>query len=204
MKRIGVLISGGGSNLQAILDAERAGRLPGVTVAVVVSNRADAGGVARAKMVGVPAVVVDHKAFPDRASFEAELARVLESHRVDLVALAGFMRVLTASFLARFPQRVINIHPALLPAFPGTHGQQQAFDYGVRFSGCTTHFVDDGCDTGPVILQSVVPVLPDDTADTLAARILAEEHRIYPETIRLWAGGLLSIEGRRVVIGKRG
>jgi len=203
MKRMGVLVSGGGTNLQAILDAERAGRLPGVATAVVVSNKADAGGLERARKAGVPTAVVDHSHFPDRPAFEAELARVLESHKVDLVVLAGFMRVLTGAFLSRFPQRVVNIHPALLPSFPGTHGQKQAFDYGVRFSGCTTHFVDEGTDTGPIILQSVVPVLPDDTVESLQARILAEEHRIFPETIRLWAEGRLTVKGRKVVIREK-
>jgi phosphoribosylglycinamide formyltransferase-1 len=203
MKRVGVLVSGGGTNLQAILDAERAGHLPGVAVAVVVSNVAGAGGLARAEKAGVPGAVIEHRRFPDRPSFEAELARVLDEYRVDLVALAGFMRVLTGSFLARYPGRVINIHPALLPCFPGTHGQKQAFDHGVRFTGCTTHFVDEGTDTGPIILQAVVPVLPDDTLESLSARILAEEHRIYPETIRLWAEGRLTVRGRKVVIAEK-
>ncbi len=203
MKRVGALISGGGTNLQAILDAERAGHLPGATVAVVVSNQAGAGGLARADKAGVPTAVVEHARFPDRLSFEDALARVLDEHKVDLVALAGFMRVLTGSFLRRYPGRIVNIHPALLPCFPGTHGQKQAFDYGVRFTGCTTHFVDEGTDTGPIILQAVVPVLPDDTLESLATRILAEEHRIYPETIRLWAEGRLKIQGRKVVIAEK-
>ncbi len=200
MKRLGVLVSGGGTNLQAIIDAVEAGRLPGVEIAVVASNRPGAGALARAERHRIPTLTLDHRSHPDRDSFDQALARELEERRVELVVLAGFMRVLGPSFLRRFPGRVVNIHPALLPAFPGTHGQRQALEHGVRFSGCTTHFVDEGTDTGPIILQAVVPVLPGDTEETLAARILAEEHRIFPETLRLWAEGRLILEGRRVRI----
>jgi phosphoribosylglycinamide formyltransferase-1 len=183
---IAVLISGSGSNLQAIL--------------VVISNKADAYGLERARKHGVPAEVVDHRAFGTREEFDARLVEVIRSYRADLVCLAGFMRVVTPVFLRAFPQRILNIHPALLPAFPGTHGPRQALQYGVRFSGCTVHFLDEGVDTGPVIVQAVVPVYEDDTEDTLAGRILKEEHRIYPMAIRLCLAGKLTISGRRVLI----
>ncbi len=200
MKKIGVLVSGGGSNLQSIIDSIEAGKIDGVSISVVISNKEDAFGLTRAQKHNIPPVVVKHGDYPDREEFETELIRVLDEHEVDLVVLAGFMRVLTPLFVSYYHHRIVNIHPAILPSFPGTHAQQQAFDYGVRFSGCSTHFVDEGTDTGPVILQAIVPVLPDDTVDTLGSRILVEEHRIFPETIRLWAEGKLSIEGRKVRI----
>ncbi len=200
MKKIGVLVSGGGSNLQSIIDSIEAGKIDSVSISVVISNKDDAFGLTRARNHNIPPVVVKHSDYPDREEFETELIRVLDEHEVDLVVLAGFMRVLTPLFVNHYHHRIVNIHPAILPSFPGTHAQQQAFDYGVRFSGCSTHFVDEGTDTGPVILQAVVPVLPDDTVDTLGSRILVEEHRIFPETIRLWAEGKLSIEGRKVRI----
>ena len=196
---IAVLISGSGSNLQAILDAAERGEFPG-RVGVVISNKADAYGLERARKHGVPAEVVDHRAFGTREEFDARLVEVVRSYRADLVCLAGFMRVVTPVFLRAFPQRILNIHPALLPAFPGTHGPRQALQYGVRFSGCTVHFLDEGVDTGPVIVQAVVPVYEDDTEDTLAGRILKEEHRIYPMAIRLCLAGKLTISGRRVLI----
>jgi phosphoribosylglycinamide formyltransferase-1 len=196
---IAVLISGSGSNLQAILDAAERGEFPG-RVGVVISNKADAYGLERARKHGVPAEVVDHRAFGTREEFDARLVEVIRSYRADLVCLAGFMRVVTPVFLRAFPQRILNIHPALLPAFPGTHGPRQALQYGVRFSGCTVHFLDEGVDTGPVIVQAVVPVYEDDTEDTLAGRILKEEHRIYPMAIRLCLAGKLTISGRRVLI----
>jgi phosphoribosylglycinamide formyltransferase 1 len=198
--RVGVLISGSGTNLQAILDAAAADDLGGAQVAVVVSNRPDALGLERARKAGVPAMAVDHRTFTGRQLFEDALIEALRRHRVDLVALAGFMRLLTPHFLRAFPERVVNIHPALLPSFPGTHAQQQAFDYGVRITGCTVHFVDEGTDTGPIIAQAAVPVLPGDDADTLAARILKEEHRIYPHVLRLIASGRVTRDGRRVVV----
>ncbi len=200
MKKIGVLVSGGGSNLQSIIDSIEAGKIDGVSISVVISNKEDAFGLTRAQKHNIPPVVVKHGDYPDREEFETELIRVLDEHEVDLVVLAGFMRVLTPLFVNYYHHRIVNIHPAILPSFPGTHAQQQAFDYGVRFSGCSTHFVDEGTDTGPVILQAIVPVLPDDTADTLGSRILVEEHRIFPETIRLWSEGKLSIEERKVRI----
>ena len=199
MKKIAVLISGGGSNLQSIIDSVESGSL-NLEIALVVSNKADAFGLKRAEKHGIATQVIRHGDFDSRETFEARLIEVLDGYEVDLVVLAGFMRVLTPTFVRHYHHRVMNIHPAILPSFPGTHGQQQAFDYGVRFSGCTTHFIDEGTDTGPIILQAVVPVLPDDTVDSLAARILREEHRIYPESLRLWAAGRLRIDGRKVRI----
>lgn len=199
MKKICVLISGGGTNLQSIIDSVESGYLD-LQIAVVLSNKEDAYGLTRALNHGIPTAVVKHGDFDSREKFEEKLIEVLDAYGVDLVVLAGFMRVLTPLFVNHYHHRIINIHPALLPSFPGTHAQQQAFDYGVRFTGCTTHFVDEGTDTGPIILQTVVPILPDDTADSLASRILKEEHRIYSESLRLWSQGRLSIEGRKVII----
>lgn len=194
---IAVLVSGSGSNLQAIIDATVRGEIPG-RIGLVLSNTPDAYGLERARRHGIPTVVVDHKAFATREEFDARLVEVLKENRVELVCLAGFMRVLTALFIRSFPHRILNIHPALLPAFPGTHAPRQALNYGSRFSGCTVHFIDEGIDTGPVIAQAVVPVFDDDTEETLAARILVQEHKIYPMAIRLFLEGRLSIEGRRV------
>ncbi len=194
---IAVLVSGSGSNLQAIIDASERGEIP-CRVGLVVSNKADAYGLTRAKNHGIPTAVVDHRAFPTRDAFDAELVRVLRGVAPALVCLAGFMRVLTPAFVAAFPHRIINIHPALLPSFPGTHGPAQALRYGVRFSGCTVHFLDEGVDTGPIIVQAVVPVYDDDTEESLAARILKQEHRIYPMAVRIVLEGRARIEGRRV------
>ena len=199
MVRIGVLVSGSGSNLQSIMDACERGDVDG-TVAVVISNTADAYALKRAENKAVPTVVVPHSAYPDRESFDRELIQVLEEHQVDLIALAGFMRVLTSGFLKEFPGRVINIHPALLPSFPGLGVRQKAIDHGVRFSGCTVHFVDAGVDTGPIIIQAVVPVYPDDSEEELKDRILKLEHRIYPKAIQLMAQGRVEIVGRKVFI----
>lgn len=196
---IGVLISGSGTNLQAIIDRCADGTIDGRVVCVI-SNRADAYGLERARRAGVPAVHLDHRRFSSREEYDGELVRILREHGVELVALAGFMRIVTPVLLDAFPHRVMNIHPALLPAFPGLDAQKQALDHGVRVSGCTVHFVDEGCDTGPIILQSVVPVLPGDTVETLSARIHVQEHRTYPEAIRLFAQGRLRVEGRRVTI----
>jgi phosphoribosylglycinamide formyltransferase 1 len=196
---IAVLVSGSGSNLQAIIDASERGEIP-CRVGLVVSNKAGVYGLVRARNHGIPTEVVDHRAFPSREAFDARLAEVIRGSSADsLVCLAGFMRVLTPVFLKAFPDRILNIHPALLPAFPGTHGPRQALQYGVKFSGCTVHFVDEGVDTGPVIVQAVVPVYDDDTEETLAARILKQEHRIYPMAIRLFFKGILKTEGRRVI-----
>jgi len=197
--KLGVLISGGGSNLQSIIDHIENGILP-AQIKMVVSNNPQAYGLTRAKKHGIPCAILNHQDFSSREDFDREMIRVLQSAGVDLIVLAGFMRILTRSFLQAFEQKIINIHPALLPAFPGTHVQQKALDYGVKFSGCTVHFVDEGVDTGPIIIQSVVPVLPDDDAETLAARILKEEHKIYPQAIRYFAEGRVIKNGRHVEI----
>jgi phosphoribosylglycinamide formyltransferase-1 len=194
---IAVLVSGSGSNLQAIIDASERGEIP-CRVGLVVSNKADAYGLVRARNHGIPTEVVDHRSFESREAFDARLVEVIRSSGAHLVCLAGFMRVVTPVFLRAFPHRILNIHPALLPSFPGTHGPRQALQYGVRFSGCTVHFLDEGVDTGPIIVQAVVPVYEDDTEETLAARILKEEHRIYPMAIRLFFEGRLELSGRRV------
>jgi phosphoribosylglycinamide formyltransferase-1 len=197
--KLGVLISGSGSNLQAIIDNIEKGSLK-ASIKIVISNNPKAYGITRAKKHGLPVAVLNHQEFKTRDDFDAELIRILKTNNVDLVVLAGFMRILTNTFLKSFPQRIINIHPALLPSFAGIHGQKQAFDYGVKFSGCTVHFVDDGIDSGPIIMQGVVPVLADDTEETLSARILKEEHRIYPQAIQYYAEGRINIIGRKVQI----
>jgi len=196
---IGVLASGSGSNLQSIIDHIEQDRLD-ASIRVVISNNPDAYAVTRAQKHGIPFVIIRHQEFPDRAAFDRKMADTLVSYGVELVVMAGFMRVLSPLFLKTFPQRVINIHPALLPSFPGLHGQGQAFEYGVKFSGCTVHFADDGVDSGPIIIQAVVPVLETDTEDTLAERILREEHRIYPQAIQFYAEGRIDIHNRQVRI----
>lgn len=194
---IGVLVSGSGSNLQSIIDHIEAGRLQ-AEIRIVLSNNPEAFALQRAEKHGLPSAVIRHHEFPDREDFDREMIETLRSFGVELVVMAGFMRVLTSRFLNAFPMRVLNIHPAILPSFQGIHGQQRAFDYGVRFSGCTVHFADEGVDTGPIIIQAVVPVHDTDTADTLAARILKEEHRIYPQAIQWYAEGRLEVIGRKV------
>jgi phosphoribosylglycinamide formyltransferase-1 len=194
---IGVLISGSGTNLQAIINAIEAKRLD-ARIEVVLSNRADAYGLVRAKKHGIPVEVVDHKAFPSREAFDQAVVDILRARDVELAVLAGFMRLLSPVFVGAYSNRIMNVHPALLPAFPGLHVQQKAVEHGVRFSGCTVHFVNEACDEGPVIMQAVVPVFPDDTAEALAARILEQEHRIYPRAIQLSREGRLRIEGRKV------
>ena len=196
---VGVLASGRGSNLQAILDAAARPDYP-ARVALVVSDREQAQALERARARGVPAVWANPKDFGDRTAYDAELRRLLEGAGVGLVCLAGFMRILTPGFVRAWAGRILNVHPSLLPAFPGLHAQRQALEYGVRVAGATVHFVDEGVDTGPIVLQAGVPVRPDDTEDALAARILAEEHRLYPEAIRLFAEGKLTISGRKVTI----
>jgi phosphoribosylglycinamide formyltransferase-1 len=198
---LGVLISGNGSNLQSIIDHIKQGSLKAL-IKIVISNNPDAFGITRAQKHGIPVVVIKNSDFKNKEGFDAELIRILKDRQVDLVVLAGFMRIITPDFLKAFSGRVMNIHPALLPSFPGLHAQKQAFDYGVKVSGCTVHFVDDGVDTGPIIIQASVPVLDNDSEDTLAARILKEEHRIYPEAIQLFADGRLEISGRKVFIRK--
>jgi phosphoribosylglycinamide formyltransferase 1 len=197
--RVGVLASGRGSNFQALAAAARSGRIP-AEVVVLLSDRHTAGALALARAEGVEAVVVDAKEHPGREGHEKALIDHLEARRVGLVCLAGYLRILGALFVEHFRGRLLNIHPALLPAFPGLHAQRQALEHGVRVAGATVHFVDEGTDTGPIVLQSALPVLPDDTEATLSERILAEEHRIYPEAVRLFAEGRLRIEGRRVRI----
>ncbi len=199
MVRIGVLVSGSGSNLQAIIDAVEAGRING-RIVLVLSNQAGVYGLERAARHGIPTAVIEHTAFPEREEFDRQLVRALREAGVELVCLAGFMRVVTPVFLEAFPGRVLNIHPALLPSFPGTHGQRQTFEYGTRFAGCTVHFVDSQVDHGPIVIQAVVPVLPADDEDSLAARILRCEHRIYPEAVRLFCAGKLKIVGRKVLV----
>jgi len=196
---IAVLVSGSGSNLQAIIDASEKGEVP-CRVGIVISNKADAYGLVRARKHGIPTEVIIHKEFPSREEFDKRLVEIIRTSGAELVCLAGFMRVLTPVFVRAFPNRILNIHPALLPSFPGTHGPGQALNHGVRFSGCTVHFLDEGVDTGPIIVQAVVPVYDDDTEETLAARILVQEHRIYPMAIRLFFQGRLKVEGRRVRI----
>lgn len=199
MIRLGVLVSGSGTNLQSILDACERGDIDG-QVAVVISNVADAYALKRADHKGVPTRLVSQKEYPDREVFDRELIRILKEFQIDLIALAGFMRILTPAFLRAFPGRIMNIHPALLPAFPGLGVRQAAIEHGVRFSGCTVHFVDEGIDTGPIIIQAVVPVYPDDTEDVLRVRILSLEHKIYPKAIQLFVEGRLTVAGRKVYI----
>ena len=196
--KIGVLASGSGTNLQALIDAASRGELGPARIVVVGANVPGCGALERAAKAGIPTFVRSHKDFATREDFEHALLDELRRHGVGLVVLAGFMRILTPVLLDVFPHRVVNIHPALLPTFPGVHAQKQAFDYGVRFSGCTVHFVDAGTDTGPIIAQAVVPVLDGDDEETLRTRILAEEHRLYPAVIRAIAEGRVSVEGRRV------
>lgn len=196
---LGILISGSGTNLQAIIDAIQRGEVS-ARIRVVVSNNPQAYGLVRAQTHGLPTVVISHKGFPSREAFDTEVVRVLRQHGVELVILAGFNRLLSPFFIRSFPQRIMNIHPALLPAFPGLRAQKQALEYGVRFSGATVHFVDQEVDHGPIIIQAVVPVYPDDTEDTLGERILKQEHRIYPRAIQLFAEGRLEIADRRVIV----
>ncbi|TAL12942.1 MAG: phosphoribosylglycinamide formyltransferase [Nitrospirae bacterium] len=198
--RLAVLASGRGSNLQAIIDAIEAGTLS-ARIAVVISNKAEAQALERARTHGAPAVFLDPKATaPGREAYDAAILEHLRKHDVGLVALAGYMKIVTRVLLDAYPNRVMNIHPSLLPSFPGLAAQQQALDWGAKVSGCTVHFVEEGVDTGPIIRQATVPVLEGETAASLEARILAEEHRIYPEAIQLFAEGRLTVEGRRVRI----
>jgi phosphoribosylglycinamide formyltransferase-1 len=199
---VGVLASGRGSNLQAILDACAR---PGFAarVAIVVSDRERAAALERAAAAGVPSAVLNPKDFGERAAYDAALADTLDAHGVGLVCLAGFMRILGPAFVHRYAGRLLNVHPALLPAFPGLHAQRQALDHGVKVAGATVHFVEEGVDTGPIVLQASVPVEADDTVETLSARILVQEHRLYAEAVRLFAEGRLEIAGRRVIVHAR-
>lgn len=193
---LAVFVSGGGTNLQAILDA----RIRGVNVALVVSSNPRAYAIERARRRGVPVRVVEPKRYPSRESYDARLIELLEEFSIDLIALAGFMRILSPLMVNRYRNRIMNIHPALLPSFPGTNAVARALEYGVKWTGCTVHFLDEGVDTGPIIIQSVVPVHDDDTVESLTERIHQHEHRIYPEAIRLFAEGKLSVRGRRVFV----
>jgi phosphoribosylglycinamide formyltransferase 1 len=195
--RLGILISGRGSNFLAIADAIAHHRL-NAEIAVVISNRPEAPGLAAAQERGLPTVALISKGL-DREAYDRQLTDELRKNGVDLVCLAGYMRILGGHFIREFHQRILNIHPSLLPAFPGLDAQHQAWEHGAKFSGCTVHFVEEGLDSGPIISQAVVPVLPDDTAESLSARILKEEHRIYPEAIGLVLSGQYRIEGRRVI-----
>ena len=197
MKRLGILLSGRGSNFEAIADSVAAGRID-AAIAIVISNRPEARGLEVSRQRGLPAVCIASKGL-DRSIYDAMLVEELKKHGVDLVCLAGYMRLLSAGFIREFPGRVLNIHPSLLPAFPGLDAQHQALEHGVKVTGCTVHFVDEYLDAGPILVQAAVPVEDDDTVDTLSARILNEEHRIYSEAIRMVLGGKLRIEGRRVL-----
>jgi len=197
--KIGVLVSGSGTNLQAILDAIARGELK-AEIRVVISNRAKAYALERARNQGIAALAIDHRQFASREDFDHALVRELRARGVELVVCAGFMRLLSHVMLDAYPGRIMNIHPALLPSFPGIHGPRDALEYGVRISGCTVFFVTEGVDAGPIIIQAAVPVLPGDDEETLAERIHREEHRIYPEAIRLYQEGRLQISGRRVII----
>jgi phosphoribosylglycinamide formyltransferase-1 len=197
MKRLGILLSGRGSNFEAIARNVQAGKIP-AEIAVVISNKPEALGLARAKEMGLETRFIPSKG-KEREAFDREVAAALKKFQVDLVCLAGFMRILSPYFVREFPRRILNIHPALLPSFPGEDAQRQALEHGVKFTGCTVHLVDEGVDTGPIVCQAVVPVCDDDTAETLAARILEEEHRIYSEAICLLVEDKLRFEGRRVL-----
>jgi len=196
---IAVLVSGRGSNLQSIIDNMDSGYIKNAVIRVVISDFKDAFALERAKKHGIDAAFADPKGRP-KQEYEAEILSLLKSHDTDLVVLAGYMRILGSTILAPYKDRIINIHPALLPSFMGLHAQEQTFEYGVKVSGCTVHFVDEGMDTGPIISQRCVPVFEDDTADTLSERILEQEHKIYPEAVKLFVEGRLSVHGRKVII----
>lgn len=200
-KRIGVLLSGRGSNFEALADSVAAGRIPNAEIAVVISNREGAPGIEKAKERKIPARVIPTKGL-EREAYDRQVVAVLQQHKVDLVCLAGYMRLLSSFFVASYPQRILNVHPSLLPSFPGLESQRQALEYGVKFAGCTVHFVDENLDAGPIILQATVAVRDHDTEAMLSARILAEEHRIYSEAVRIVLEGRYKIEGRCVIMTK--
>jgi len=197
-KRIGVLLSGRGSNFEALAESVAAGRIPSAEIVMVISNREGAPGIERARARGIATRVIPSKGL-EREAYDRRVVAALREKQVDLVCLAGFMRLLSPYFVAAYRHRILNIHPSLLPAFPGLEAQRQALEYGVKWSGCTVHLVDENLDAGPIVVQSVVPVLDADTPETLAARILTEEHRIYTEAVRLVLEGRYRIEGRRVI-----
>lgn len=198
-KRVAVLVSGRGSNMVSLLEHQRDGGFDEAEIVLVVSNKASAPALEKAAGFGVQTAVLSHRGFPSREAYDHDLVALLREHRIDIVCLAGFMRILSPVMVEAFPRALVNIHPSLLPAFPGLDVQQQALDYGVKFAGCTVHFVDTGVDTGPIIAQAVVPVHDDDTADSLAARILEQEHRLYPEALKAITEKPFAVEGRRVV-----
>lgn len=198
-KRIAVLLSGRGSNFEALADSVAAGRIPSAEISVVISNREGAPGIDRAKARGIFTQVIPSKGL-EREVYDRHVVRVLREHNVDLVCLAGYMRLLSPYFVAEFPRRILNIHPSLLPSFPGLESQRQALEYGVKFAGCTVHFVDENLDAGPIVLQSVVTVKDSDTEATLSEKILKEEHRIYSEAVKIVLAGRFTIEGRRVLL----
>jgi len=197
-KRIGVLLSGRGSNFVALAESVAAGWIPNAEIAVVVSNREGAPGVDKARERGIATQVIPSKGL-EREAYDRPVVAVLNEHNVDLICLAGYMRLLSPYFVAAFPNRILNIHPSLLPSFPGLESQRQALEYGVKFAGCTVHFVDENLDAGPIVLQAVIPVHDEDTEATLSERILAEEHRIYTEAVKIVLDGKYKITGRRVV-----
>lgn len=199
MINLGILVSGSGTNLQAIIDQIECKKLD-ARIKIVISSNPNAYAIERAKRHQIPTFIIENNHFTTREDYDNHLLEILKSHSVDLVILAGFMRLLSPAFIKAFPMKIMNIHPALLPAFPGVCVQKKAIDYGVKFSGCTVHFVDEGLDTGPIIIQAVVPVYNDDTEETLSKRILKEEHKIYPQAIQLFAEERLEIKGRRVII----
>lgn len=199
MLKIGVLVSGGGTNLQSIIDSIEGKRL-NASIAVVVSNKPDVYALERARKHSIRTAVLTREGFAGREAYDAALAETLKAHGAGLIVMAGFMRILSRPMLEAFPMRIMNIHPALLPSFPGLNVQKKALEFGVKFSGCTVHFVDEGLDNGPIIIQAVVPVKDNDTVEGLGERILAEEHRIYPQAIQLFSEGRLRVEGRRVFV----
>ena len=198
-RQIGVLLSGRGSNFEALAEAVRDGRIPDAQIAAAVSNREDAPGLERARQRGIPAVAIPSKGL-EREEFDRLVVAELRKRNIELVCLAGYMRLLSRYFVDAFPGRTLNIHPSLLPAFPGLEAQRQALEHGVKFAGCTVHFVDENLDAGPIILQAAVPVKDNDTVESLSDRIIAEEHRIYPEAVRIVLDGRYRIEGRRVLL----
>src|SRR6516162_789949 len=198
-KRIGVLLSGRGSNFEALAESVAAGRIPNAEMAIVISNREGAPGIERAKARGIATRVIPSKGL-EREAYDRLVAAVLDEHQVDLICLAGYMRLLSPYFVAKFPNRILNIHPSLLPSFPGLESQRQALEYGVKFAGCTVHFVDENLDAGPIIVQAVVPVQENDTEGSLSDRIPKEEHRIYSEAVKIVLDQKYKIEGRRVIL----
>jgi phosphoribosylglycinamide formyltransferase-1 len=197
-KRIGVLLSGRGSNFEALAESVAAGRIPDAHIAIVIANREGTQGIERANARGITTKVIPSRGL-EREAYDRQVVFVLREHQVDLVCLAGYMRLLSPYFIQRFPQRILNIHPSLLPSFPGLESQRQALEYGVKFAGCTVHFVDENLDAGPIVLQAIVPVLDADTTNTLSEKILREEHRIYSEAVKIVLDGRFKIEGRRVI-----